>query len=104
MLIGGFGLGQGSLFLAQTWLIARGDIVLLADFGICFSFATLGTMVVEAAPLQFCRGTLHKSQHRKAQRIFQRNLEGVLGSKCFPLFSSYVGDLFRSGSIYSTDI
>lgn len=51
MLIGGFGLGQGSIFLVQTWLVATGDIKLLALFGTHFSFAILGIVAVEAGSL-----------------------------------------------------
>ncbi|MBX9457350.1 MAG: hypothetical protein KL863_15800 [Rhizobium sp.] len=51
MLIGGFGLGQGSIFLVQTWLVATGDTALLARFGTHFSFAILGIVAVEAGSL-----------------------------------------------------
>lgn len=51
MLIGGFGLGQGSIFLVQTWLVATGETELLALFGTHFSFAILGIVAVEAGSL-----------------------------------------------------
>jgi hypothetical protein len=51
LLVGGFGLGQGSIFAAQTWLVAKGELVLLAAFGTHFSFAILATMFVDAGAI-----------------------------------------------------
>lgn len=51
MLIAGYGFGQGSIFLAQTWLVAQGNLELLALFGTHFSFAMLGIILVEAGSL-----------------------------------------------------
>jgi peptidoglycan biosynthesis protein MviN/MurJ (putative lipid II flippase) len=51
MLIGGFGLGQGSIFLVQSWLVAKGETEMLALFGTHFSFAILGIVAVEAGSL-----------------------------------------------------
>lgn len=51
LLVGGFGLGQGSIFLAQTFLVATGRAELLALFGTHFSFAILGIIAVEAGSL-----------------------------------------------------
>ncbi len=51
LLIGGFGIGQGSIFLAQTLLVATGRMELLASFGTHFSFAMLGIIAVEAGSL-----------------------------------------------------
>lgn len=51
MLIAGYGFGQGSIFLAQTWLMARGNLHLLALFGTHFSFAMFGIILTEAGSL-----------------------------------------------------
>jgi hypothetical protein len=51
LLTGSFGVGQGSIFLVQTWLLATGDLHLLAQFGVHFSFATLAILIVEAGSL-----------------------------------------------------
>ncbi len=51
LLVGGFGVGQGSIFAAQTWLVARGEFDLLAAFGTHFSFAILGTLFVDAGSI-----------------------------------------------------
>ena len=51
LLIGGFGIGQGSIFLAQTYLVATGRTELLALFGAHFSFAMLGIIAVESGSL-----------------------------------------------------
>ncbi|WP_156918064.1 hypothetical protein [Bradyrhizobium sp. Cp5.3] len=48
LLFGGYGFGQGAVFLAQTWLIAAGEYRLLAAFGTHFLFAVLGSLVVDA--------------------------------------------------------
>lgn len=48
LLFGGYGFGQGAVFLAQTWLIAAGEYRLLASFGTHFLFAVLGSLVVDA--------------------------------------------------------
>lgn len=47
LLIASFGIGQGSLFLAQTWLVGQGGLGLLAHFGALFSFAILALMLVD---------------------------------------------------------
>ncbi len=47
LLIGGFGAGQGSIFLAQTWLLAHGHLDLIALFGTHFSFAILFILIVD---------------------------------------------------------
>lgn len=51
LLIGSFAAGQGSIFLVQTWLVVTGDLHLLAQFGVHFSFATLAILIVEAGSL-----------------------------------------------------
>lgn len=51
LLIAGYGGGQGSIFLAQTWLVTQGRLELLALFGTHFSFAMLGIIFVEAGSL-----------------------------------------------------
>lgn len=51
LLVGGFGIGQGSIFLAQTYLVATGSTELLALFGAHFSFAMLGIIAVESGSL-----------------------------------------------------
>ncbi|MCB5425828.1 hypothetical protein H0274_11200 [Altererythrobacter sp. CC-YST694] len=51
LLIAGYGFGQGSIFLAQTWLVAKGDLTTLASFGTHFSFAMLGILLVDAGGL-----------------------------------------------------
>jgi len=47
LLVAGYGMGQGALFLAQTWLLADGALDLLGVFGTHFSFAMLSVIVVE---------------------------------------------------------
>ncbi|KQV83779.1 hypothetical protein [Rhizobium sp. Root1220] len=47
LLIVSFAVGQGSIFLAQTWLVSRGMLELMAHFGGCFSFAILALMIVD---------------------------------------------------------
>lgn len=51
MLVAGYGFGQGSIFLAQTWLMAQEKLHLLALFGTHFSFAMFGIITVEAGSL-----------------------------------------------------
>jgi len=51
LLVAGYGFGQGSIFLAQSWLVARGQLELLALFGTHFAFAIFGILVVEAGSL-----------------------------------------------------
>jgi O-antigen/teichoic acid export membrane protein len=48
LLVLSFAIGQGSIFLAQTWLIDRGALDLLAKFATHFSFAILALMIVDA--------------------------------------------------------
>lgn len=48
LLIAGLGLGQGSIFIVQTALVATGDYELLAAFGTHYSFAIFGIILVDA--------------------------------------------------------
>lgn len=63
MLIGGFGLGQGSIFLVQTWLVAKGETEMLALFGTHFSFAILGIVAVEAGSLTILSAQIARQVH-----------------------------------------
>jgi hypothetical protein len=63
MLIGGFGLGQGSIFLVQTWLVATGKTEMLALFGSHFSFAILGIVAVEAGSLTILSAQIARQVH-----------------------------------------
>lgn len=47
LLFGAFAAGQGSLFLAQTWLLSRGDLALLGRFGTSYLLMTLAYYVVD---------------------------------------------------------
>ncbi|MFD2183665.1 hypothetical protein [Rhodoplanes azumiensis] len=47
LLLTGFVAGQGSIFAAQTWLAAVGDLDLLAGFGTHYSFAILAIILVD---------------------------------------------------------
>jgi hypothetical protein len=47
LLIAGLGLGQGTIFAVQTWLVAAGQYELLAAFGTHYSFAILGIILVD---------------------------------------------------------
>jgi len=69
MLIGGFGLGQGSIFLIQTWLVATGQTELLARFGTHFSFAILGIVAVEAGSLTILSGQIARQIHGGGTRM-----------------------------------
>ncbi|MDB5525643.1 MAG: putative permease protein [Rhizobium sp.] len=75
MLIGGFGIGQGSIFLAQTYLVVTGRTELLAQFGIHFSFAMLGIIAVEAGSLtilsaQIARLLVSQGNERDLWRVY----------------------------------
>jgi O-antigen/teichoic acid export membrane protein len=48
LLIGGYALGQGTIFAVQTWLVAHGDYDLLSAFGTHFSFAMLSIFLIDA--------------------------------------------------------
>jgi len=48
LLVASLGLGQGVIFVSQSVLIAQGRYDLLADFGVHYSFAVLGIMLVDA--------------------------------------------------------
>lgn len=48
LLIAGLGVGQGSIFIVQTWLLAGGHFDLLAAFGTHYSFAVFGIILVDA--------------------------------------------------------
>jgi hypothetical protein len=47
LLIGGLGIGQGAIFAVQTWLVAKGEFDLLSAFGMHYSFAMLGIILID---------------------------------------------------------
>lgn len=53
LLIGGYGLGQGALFLAQTWLVSQGELDRLAAFGLSFYLITLAILIVDFGSTSF---------------------------------------------------
>ncbi|MDQ0322417.1 O-antigen/teichoic acid export membrane protein [Pararhizobium capsulatum DSM 1112] len=64
LLISSYGLGQGSIFAAQTWLVARQELNLLAAFGTHFSVAMLGIIFVDAGSLTvFARQSSLLAEH-----------------------------------------
>lgn len=69
MLVGGFGLGQGSIFLVQTWLVATGETTLLALFGTHFSFAILGIVAVEAGSLTVLSAQIARHLQAGGERV-----------------------------------
>src|ERR1700742_2935754 len=50
-LVGAYGAGQGALFLAQTNLVARGELARLGEFGTTFVFVTLFYQIVDLGGL-----------------------------------------------------
>jgi hypothetical protein len=67
LLIGGYGLGQGALFLAQTWLVSQGELDRLAAFGLSFYLITLAILVVDFGSTSF----LAREFARDASRLDQ---------------------------------
>lgn len=53
LLIGGYGFGQGALFLAQTLLVSEGELARLAEFGISFYTITLALLIVDFGSTSF---------------------------------------------------
>ena len=47
LLIAGLGLGQGTIFAVQTWLVAKGQFELLSLFATHYSLAMFGIIVVD---------------------------------------------------------
>lgn len=70
LLVLGFGIGQGSLFIAQSYLILSGNTELLANFGILFSLLTLGVICVDNG----CATILAQVVARRSTDPSQRNL------------------------------
>lgn len=60
LLIGGYIAGQGAIFAIQTVLLAQEQLHLLATFGLAFSFAILGSLIVDFGALTvLARETAH---------------------------------------------
>lgn len=51
MLIGGFGVGQGAIFIMQTWLVAQQQLAFLGLFGLHITFAVLGFHIIDMGAL-----------------------------------------------------
>ncbi|MDH6267987.1 hypothetical protein M2360_003390 [Rhizobium sp. SG_E_25_P2] len=69
LLIGGFGAGQGSIFLGQSYLVATGRTELLALFGTHFSFAMLGIIAVEAGSLTILAAQITRQLHSGGEKL-----------------------------------
>ena len=50
-LLGGFGLGQGSLFAVQTWLLATGEIAFMGQFAIVNTMVLLAYQGIDLGGL-----------------------------------------------------
>lgn len=67
LLIAGLGLGQGTIFIVQTALVAAGRYELLAAFGTHYSFAIFGIILVDAgASTTLARVVARLSAERKS--------------------------------------
>jgi hypothetical protein len=51
LLIGGYAVGQGAIFAVQTLLVAQDQLLLLTGFGTAFSFAILGSLIIDFGAL-----------------------------------------------------
>src|SRR5215469_15754265 len=53
LLFAGLGVGQGSIFLVQTWLLAKGRFEILSLFATHYSFAIFGIVLIDggASPI-----------------------------------------------------
>jgi O-antigen/teichoic acid export membrane protein len=68
LLIGGYGLGQGSLFLAQTWLVIHAHLPRFTEFGLGFYTATLALLLVDFGSTQFlAREIAHHGEAEEAK-------------------------------------
>lgn len=70
MLLASFAIGQGSLFVSQSWLVVNGQLALLGIFGTLFTFATLSYYVVDfGGIITLARGTI-TSDHKEINEQF----------------------------------
>ena len=66
LLFGGYAAGQGAIFAVQTLLVAHDQLPLLAAFGSAFSFAILGSLVIDFGALTvLARETAHANGDAK---------------------------------------
>lgn len=62
LLLFAFLLGQGGLFLVQTWLIANGEIEFVGKFGLSFSMITIAYFVIDwGGSIELARSQLARS-------------------------------------------
>lgn len=72
LLIMGYGSGQGTIFLAQTWLLATNELKLVALFGLHFTTATLAILIVEAGSITLlARKVASQSSVKLSSSIWQ---------------------------------
>ncbi|HEX2525142.1 MAG TPA: hypothetical protein VHL31_02430 [Geminicoccus sp.] len=92
ILVISFVLGQGSIFLAQTWLIISNKIDLLAAFGVTFSLALFALIVVESGSLVTLArvaANVSRDKHNN-RRIWQVYWETTVLRLCVALALSVV--------------
>jgi hypothetical protein len=70
LLIGGYAVGQGSIFAVQTLLLASDRLDLLAAFGTAFSFAILGSLLIDFGGLTALARETARAEGR-AERIWR---------------------------------
>lgn len=71
LLILGFAAGQGSLFLAQTWLVAKGEVAFIGLYGLCFSYLVLTQYIVDLGGLVIlARDQVNETEPRQRNANF----------------------------------
>lgn len=72
LLVSALGLGQGAIFLAQTWLLALGEFELLSAFGTHYSFAMLSILLIDAGATTTLARQVACRTHEDQREIWQR--------------------------------
>jgi hypothetical protein len=71
LLFATYGVGQGALLLAQTWLVVRGELAFIGLFGLSFTMATLAYLVVDWGGLVLlARQELSNAGERECAALF----------------------------------
>lgn len=106
LILSGYGLGQGSLFLSQTWLLAHGHLDRISEFGVAFYSFTLSTVFIDFGSTQYLSrevaGTLADEPSEDSAWIFYwriapvRILIAILAAAALFLLSRF-SNIFSSG-------
>ncbi|MDB5058416.1 MAG: hypothetical protein JWO59_1888 [Chloroflexi bacterium] len=95
LLICAYAFGQGSIFLVQTWLLSKGLLDLIAQFGLSFYFIMLAIQVVDfgSATILAREAAIHAAQGTSQDDALWREYWNITPTRVVAALCTAVGGL-----------